>query len=76
MDIFWRGRIQIFTLKGTRSAAATGKSLATCRDGCRFASYARDLLRVERENSLVLYPIHDPWSNIQNISCFISFNVN
>ena len=60
MDRFWSGRIQIVTLYGTRRAAASGKSLVPCIDGSRLASYARDLLRVARENPLISYPILDP----------------
>ena len=54
--------MQIVTLHGIRSAAVSGKSFVPCRDGSRLSSYARDLLCVERENSLVSYPILDPWS--------------
>ena len=52
--------MQMVTFYDTRSAAASGKSLVPCRDGSRLASYARDLLRVERENLLLSYPILDP----------------
>ena len=57
----------IVTLYGTRNAAASGKSLVPCRDGCRLASYARDFLRVEPENPLVLYPILDPWLSFDQL---------
>ena len=52
--------MQIVTLYGTRSAAANGKSLVPCIDGSRLASYARELLLVERENPLVSYSILYP----------------
>ena len=52
--------MQIGTLYGTRSAAASGKSFVLGRDGSRLASYARDLTSVEWENSLVPYPILYP----------------
>ena len=52
--------MQIVTLYGTRSAAASGKSLYLVDMAGGSLSYARDLLRVERENPLVSYPILDP----------------
>ena len=50
----------IFTLYGTRSAVASGKSLYHVEMSVGSLSYARDLLRVARENPLVSYPILDP----------------
>ena len=55
--------MQIVTLYGTRSAAASGQSIVLCRDGSKLASYTRDLLSVERENLLVSYPILVPWNH-------------
>ena len=52
---------EIVTLKGTRSAVASGKSLYSVEMSVGSLSYARDLLRVARENPLVSYPILDPW---------------
>ena len=49
---FCSGIMQIVTLFGTKSAAASDKSVVPCRDGSRIASYARDLLSVEREKLL------------------------
>ena len=60
VDRFWNGRMQIVTLYGTRSAADSGKSLHRVEMAVGSLSYARDLLRVERENPLVSYPILDP----------------
>ena len=57
---FWKGRMQIVTLYGTRSAVASGKSLYRVEMSLRSLIYTRDLLRVARENSLVSYPILDP----------------
>ena len=45
--------MQIATLYGIRSAAAIGKSLYRVEMAVGSLSYARDLLRVERENPLV-----------------------
>ena len=59
-DRFWNGRMQIVTLYGTRSAVASGKSLYRVEMSVGSLSYARDLLRVARENPLVSYPILDP----------------
>ena len=56
---FWNGRMQIVTLYGTRSVAANCKSLYL-EMAVDSLSYARDLLRVERENPLVSYPVLDP----------------
>ena len=53
--------MQIVTLYGTRSAAASGKSLYRVEMSVGSLSYARDLLRATRENPLVSYPILDPW---------------
>ena len=61
MGRFWNGRMQIVTLYITRSAAASGKSLYHVEMAVGSLSYARDLLRVEREIPLVSYPILDPW---------------
>ena len=55
--------MQIFILYGTRSAAASGKSLYRVEMSEGSLSYARDLLRVARENPLVSYPILDPWQD-------------
>ena len=52
--------MQIVELYGTRSAAASGKSLYCVEMAVGSFSYARDLLRVERENPLVSYQILDP----------------
>ena len=52
--------MQIVTFYGTRSAAASGKSLYLVEMAVGSLSYARDLLCVERENPLVSYPILDP----------------
>ena len=52
--------MQIVTLYGTRSTAARGKSLYRVEMAVGSLSYTRDLLRVERENPLVSYPILDP----------------
>ena len=52
--------MQIVTLYGTRSAVASGKSLYRVVMSVGSLSYARDLLRVARENPLVSYPILDP----------------
>ena len=52
--------MQIVTLYSTRSAAASGKSLYRVEMSVGSLSYARDLLRVARENPLVSYPILDP----------------
>ena len=54
--------MQIVTLYGTRSAAASGKSQYRVEMAVGSLNYARDLLRVERENPLVSYPILDPWT--------------
>ena len=48
--------MQIVTLHGTRSAAASGKSLYRVEMSVGSLRYARDLLFVERENPLVSYP--------------------
>ena len=56
----WNGRMQIVTLYGTRIAAASGKSRYRVEMAVGSLSYARDLLRVERENPLVSYRILDP----------------
>ena len=53
--------MQIVTLYGTMSPAASGKSLYRVEMSVGSFSYARDLLRVARENPLVSYPILDPW---------------
>ena len=58
--------MQIVTLYGTRSAAASGKSLYRVEMPVGSLSYARDLLRVARENPLVSYPILDPWQLFEN----------
>ena len=52
--------MQIVTLYGTRSAAASGKSLYCVEMAVGSLSYAGDFLRVLRENPLVSYPILDP----------------
>ena len=52
--------MQIVTLYGTRSAAASDKSLYRVGMAVGSLSYARDFLCVERENLLVSYPILDP----------------
>ena len=52
--------MQIVTLYGTRSAAASAKSLYCVEMAVGSLSYTRDLLRVDRENELVSYPILDP----------------
>ena len=52
--------MQIVTLYGTRSAAASGKALYCVEMAVGSLSYAGDLLRVVRENPLVSYPILDP----------------
>ena len=53
--------MQIATLYGSRSAVASGKALYRLEMSVGSLSYARDLLRVERENPSVSYPILDPW---------------
>ena len=65
VDRFWNGRIQIVALHGTRSAVASGKSLYRVEMAVGSLSYARDLLRVERENPLVSLPILDPCSGVR-----------
>ena len=72
VDRFWNGRIrtlciqrgpgrmQIVTLYGTRSAVASGKSLYRVEMSAGSLNYARDLLRLARENPLVSYPILHP----------------
>ena len=57
--------MQIVTLYGTRSAIASGKLLYRVEMSVGSLSYARDLLRVARENPLVSYPILDPWYNYE-----------
>ena len=52
--------MQKVALYGTRSAAASGKSLYHVEMAVDSLRNARDLLRVERENPLVSYPIPDP----------------
>ena len=52
--------MQIVTLYGTRSAVASGKSLYRVEMPVGSLIYARDLLRVARENPLVSYPILHP----------------
>ena len=59
VDRFCNGRMQIVTLYGTRSAAASGKSLCPVEMEVGSLSYTGDLLRVVRENPLVSYPILD-----------------
>ena len=54
--------MQIVTIYGTRSAAASGKSLYPVEMSVGSLSYARDLLRVAWENPLVSYPILDLWT--------------
>ena len=54
--------MQIVALYGTRSAAASGKSLVEMVVGS--LTYARDLLHVVQENTLVSYPILDPYPYI------------
>ena len=67
-DRFWNGRMQIVALYRTRSAATSGKSLYRVEIAVGSLSYARDLLRVERENPLVSYPILDPCSISKGVS--------
>ena len=52
--------MQIVTLYGTRSPTASGKSLYRVEMAVGSLSYARDLLRLARENPSVSYPILDP----------------
>ena len=52
--------MQIVALYGTRSTAASGKSLYRVEMAVGSLSYAGDLLCVARENTLVSYPILDP----------------
>ena len=54
--------MQTVTLYGTTSAVASGKLLYPVEMSVGSLSYARDLLRVARENILVSYPILDPCS--------------
>ena len=51
-------QIQIVTLYGTLLVVS---HLYHVEMAVGSLSYARDHLRVERENSLVSYPILDPW---------------
>ena len=52
--------MQIVTVYGTRSAAASGKSLYHVEMAVDSLIYARHLLHVARENPLVSYPILNP----------------
>ena len=62
--------MRIVALYGTRSAAASGKSLSHVEMAVGSLSYARDLLCVERENPLVSYPILDPCLRAQPLREF------
>ena len=64
-DRFWNGQMQIVNLHGTRSAAANGKSLYRVEMAVGLVINARDLLRVERKNPLVSYPILDSCFNYE-----------
>ena len=61
VDRFWNGRMQIVALYDTRSAVASVKSLYRVEMSVGSLRYARDLLRVERENQLLLFTIIHAW---------------
>ena len=60
--------MQIVTLYGARSTVASGKSLYRVEMSVGSLSYARDLLRVARENPLIWYPILDSWHYVLKAS--------